>query len=73
MPGIVFMTMVSQPVFSSNDTEDFFKEPRPGMVSGFLPGDSSNAMFVYDRCGRFVDELKLLPAPSTLLDIKHEW
>ena len=73
MKGIVFMTVVSQNVFSPswNETDDFIEEPRPGLVSGLLERKPSG-MFVYDRCGRLVnDDLKMLsPLPS---DTTHAW
>ena len=72
MLGIVFLTVVPHNFCSQpwNATQDFFEETQPGLVSQFLECKPS-AMFVYDRCGQLVDELKMFSTSPQ--DEVHEW
>ena len=70
--GLVIMTIVPKGFFSEawNATNDFFEEPKPGLIHDLL-GCKDSGMLVYNRCDQLVGELQM--SSPKLNDIAYEW
>lgn len=66
------MTIVPKGFFSEawNATNDFFEEPKPGLIHDLL-GCKDSGMLVYNPCDQLVGELPM--SSPKVNDIVYEW